>query len=231
MKSNFAANRFSVKLPLLNEKYSVTASIAAAALGIACLAWRWSGLPGFEYSTAVFLIGLTVLLAMFAGETTRTTTQMVVLLFVVGTGIFLMANRYDSIVNGISLGPSLLPLNSEFGLLSGLLWLIPVVTSLQLAERFAGNIYTRSLLGGLLVLAPSLFMLLSANTQLLFFWDEQTVSVKAIIIWFAAGFFFHFAANQLGVQKSNPVATRLYFVYLGFFVAAWILKLLNPASL
>jgi hypothetical protein len=216
-----------VKQPLLNEKHCTAAFIAAIVLGVACLAAQWLfALPGAEYATAVFLLGITVLLVLFAGESTRATTQMVVMTFVVGTGIVLMAKRYEGLMNGITFGPSLLPVNDQLGALSGLLWLIPVVTSLRLAEQFTGNIYMRSLLGALLVLAPSLFMLLAADSQFLFFWNENAVSLKAVLLWFVGGFFFHFAANQLGVQKSNPVATRLYFVYLGFFAAAWILKLL-----
>ena len=216
-----------MKLPLLKNEYCNAATIAIAALGIACLAWRWLALfPGWEYSSAVFLVGSALVLGLFAGETSRTTGQIAVLIFVAGTGIFLIAKRFEGIMGGMSFGPSLLPLNDQFGLAGGLLWVIPVLTSLRLAERFSENIYVRSLLGALLVMAPSLFVMLSADSQLLFFWKEYTVSLKAILLWFAGGFFFHFAANQMGVERVNPMATRLYFVYLGFWITAWVLKLL-----
>jgi hypothetical protein len=166
------------------------------------------------------------LLFLFSNESSRPTNQFIALTFVVGTGIILIAARFDLIMNGISYGPSLLPVNDQLGVLSGLLWLIPVVTSLRLTEKLSWNVYLRSLLGAVLVLAPSLFMLMSSDTQMLIFWDDYSVSVKAIIIWFVGAFFFHFAANQMDVQKSNPVATQLYFVYLGFFIAAEVLKLL-----
>lgn len=216
-----------MKLPILKQEYCTAGTIAAILLGIVCLAWRWLALfPGWEYSTAVFLIGSAILLGLFAGETSRTTGQIAILIFVAGTGIFLIAKRFDGIMGGMSFGPSLLPLNDQFGLTGGLLWLVPVLTSLRLSERFSENIYVRSLLGALLVLAPSLFVMLSADSQLLFFWKDYTVSLKAILMWFAGGFFFHFAANQMGIQKGNPIATRLYFVYLGFWIVAWVLKLL-----
>jgi hypothetical protein len=229
MNSNFAAkSRNKVKVPILKEQFCTTGWIISMVLAAACLGWRFAALPGWEYATGVFLIGMTALLVLFAGETSRTTTQMVALVLIAGTGIVLMASRFDALMNGITFGPSLLPVNNQLGILSGLLWLLPVFTSLRIADKYTGNIYLRSLLGALFVLVPSIFVMLSSEWTLLLFWKQDIMPVKAVIVWFVAGFFFHFAINQMGAQKSNPVATRLYFVYLGFFIAAEVIHLLRP---
>ncbi len=215
-----------MKLPILKAEYSTAATITSVVAGILCLAWLYFRLPGFEYSTAGFLLFLTLMLFLFSSEASRPTNQFIALVFVVGTGIILIAARFDLIMNGISYGPSLMPVNDQLGVLSGLLWLIPLLTSLRLSEKLSDNVYLRSLFGALFVLAPTLFMLMSSDSQMLIFWDDYSVSAKAIIIWFVGAFFFHFAANQMEVQKSNPIAAKLYFVYLGFFVAAEVLKLM-----
>jgi hypothetical protein len=214
-----------VKLPILKPQYCTLGWIASIGIGIACLVWRVLMLPGWPYSTSVFLITTTVILALFAGETNKQTTQVVILTFVVGTGIILLGSRFDNLMYGLSIGRGLLPINDDVGLISGLLWVIPVFTSLSLSNKISDNLYVRSLIGAVLVLTPSLFMLLSAEGLWLFSWIENAISVKVIIIWFILAFFLHFVANQMGAQKGNPIAIRLYYVYVGYFFVAWLLDL------
>lgn len=215
-----------MKLPVFKEGSATSGWIVSLLLAVLCLLWRNLAWPGWEYSTGIFLAGIALLLVLFSAETSRSASQMAVLVFVVGTGILLMASRFPALMNGITFGPSLLPVNGQLGILSGLLWSIPVFTSLPIASRYTENIYLRALLGGLLVTVPSIFMMLSSERQLLIFWKQEVMPVKAVLIWLIAGFFFHFAIHQRGNQPRNPLAERLYFTWLGFFVAAEILQLL-----
>ena len=155
---------------------------------------------------------------------------MTVMIFVVGTGILMMANRFEALMGGIEFGPGLFPLNEQCGVLTGLLWLLPVITSRQISERFTENLYLRSLYGALLVLAPSVFMLLSATNLQLLYWSDEGVSLKAIVVWFIAAYFFHFSSDVLNVKSENAIATRLYFVYLGYFFVAEIIRWISPSS-
>ncbi len=217
-----------MKLPILKQEYCTAGWIAAIAIAALCLLQRFFALPGYEYSTGIFLSVVTVILALFSGETSKSAQQVTILVFVVGTCILLMARRFPVLMDGIEFGPSLFPVNDQLGLACGLLWLLPVWTSIRLSTRFAENIYLRSFYGALLVLAPSVFMLMSSSNQFLIYWEEWTVSPKAIAIWFVLGFFFHFAVNALNVKGENPIATRLYFVYLGYFIATVIFKMICP---
>lgn len=187
--------------------------------------WRFFLLPGWEYSTAVFLLLTTVILALFSEETSKPANQVMILIFVVGTGILLIGSRFEVILDGMNFGPSTFPVNQQVGAISGLLWLLPVTASFRLSHRFSENLYIRSLFGAILLLAPTLFMLLSSESQMLFAWRNYSAPYKALILWFIGGFFFHFVANQMGVERRNPIATRIYFVYLGYFLIAAILSL------
>ena len=148
-----------------------------------------------------------------------------ILVYVVGTGLLLVGTRFEVVLDGMRFGSATIPINNNVGLISGLLWLLPVAGSLRIADRSDGNIYLGALLGAVLVLASSLFMILSSESHLLFYWPNTQYSLKPILVWFIAGFFFHFTANQMGVKRDNPIATSIYFVYLGYFFVAWILHL------
>jgi hypothetical protein len=219
-----------VKLPLIKLEYSTSLWILSIILAVLCLVWRFILLPGWEYSTGVFLLSFTAILALFSTETSRNALQMTVMIFVVGTGILMMANRFEALMGGIEFGPGLFPLNEQCGVLTGLLWLLPVITSRQISERFTENLYLHSLYGALLVLAPSVFMLLSATNLQLLYWSDEGVSLKAIVVWFIAAYFFHFSSDVLNVKSENAIATRLYFVYLGYFFIAEIIRWISPSS-
>lgn len=173
--------------------------------------------PGWEFAAGTFLIGMAILLILFAGEASKSTAQFGVLVFVIGTAILLMAARFQALMDGIIFGPSLLVFNNQLGILSGLLWLIPVVTTFHFTGKYSENIYLRSLLGAALVLAASILMLQTSEHLMLLFWRQEIMSWKAVIVWFVAGFFFHFAGFQMQVKMANPIAFRLFLTYLGFF--------------
>jgi hypothetical protein len=220
-------NIYRLKLPILKAEHCVAGWITAILAGILCHVWRFFLLPGWEYSTAVFLVLTTVILALFSEDTSKPANQVIIMIYVVGTGILLIGSRFEVILDGMNFGPSSLPVNQQVGVLSGLLWLVPVASSFRLSHRFSQNVYARSLFGAVLLLAPTLFMLMSSEAQMLFAWRNYSAPYKALILWFVGGFFFHYVANQMGVERRNPIATRIYFVYLGFFLVAAILNVFH----
>jgi hypothetical protein len=216
-----------VKLPLLRSEHCTAAWVTSIGLGIACLVWRNCAFQGWEYAAGTFLIGLAVLLALFSSETSKSTTQFGMLVFAIGTGVLLMAARFEGLINGISFGPALLIVNNQLGLLSGLLWLIPVLTTFRFAGRYSENIYVRSLLGAILVLAASVFMMQTSESLMILFWKRDIMPWKALLLWFVAAFFFHFAGHQMQITISNPISFRLFLTYIGFFAAQLAINLIR----
>jgi hypothetical protein len=138
-----------------------------------------------------------------------------------------MAARFPGLMDGIIFGPSLIVFNNQLGILSGLLWLIPVMTTFQFSGKYAENIYLRSFLGAALVLAASILMLQTSEYTMLLFWRQEIMSWKAVVIWLVIGFFFHFAGNQMQVKMTNPIAFRLFLTYLGFFAVQEAISLVR----
>lgn len=217
-----------MKLPLIKQEHCTAGWIASIVVAGLCLAWNNSALQGAQFATGVFLLAMVALFGLFSGESTKGTVQAGILVFAVGTGILLMCARFHKLIGGITFGTSLVPVNNDLGILSGLLWFIPVFTSLRLAAKISDNIYLRALMGGLFVLVPSIFMMLTSESLNLFFWRQEVMTLKAIALWFVVGFFFHFAAGQLEVRHGNPIATRLYFTWFGFFAVQLGIVLLRP---
>jgi len=108
----------------------------------------------------------------------------VILVFAVSTGLFVVAQKTGKPLGEISLGSALGPRLGEVPILSGFLWLLPVLLTFSYTEKFSSSIYVRALLGGLFVLVASIF--LCANAPFLDFivWESGRPEILSYFTWF-----------------------------------------------
>jgi len=152
-----------------------------------------------------------------------------ILVFAVSTGLFVVAQKTGKPLGEISLGNALGPRLGEVPVLSGLLWLLPVLFTFSYTEKFSSSIYVRALLGGLFVLTASIF--LCANAPFLDFivWESGRPEFLSYFTWFFGGFLFHFAGLQMQVQMKCSITLPLFLIWLFSHVVLFLAPLVRMA--
>lgn len=178
-------------------------------------------------SSPLFLILLVLVFVLFTENQTRMEIRFQILVFVVGTGFFIVAERTGKPLGEISFGEALGPNLGQVPILAGLLWLIPVLFSFSFTERISPSIYLRSFIAGILTLIPAFF--LCANAPFLDFmsWDIADPSLLSYFSWFIGGFLFHFAGLQMQIELKNPLANSLYLSWLCFHVIIFFARIIH----
>jgi hypothetical protein len=212
-----------MKAPLLGQKYFLPAVVITALLTLTCILIHVLQLPGWLYMGTAELLLLIVVFALFASHFTPMNIRFNILVYVVGTGIFVIARTHPVLMGKFSFYDGLGPFAGNVGLLLGLPWLISVLFTYPIATRYSENMYARSLFGAVLITVPAYFFLFDADQLMFLYWTELNPSYAALITWFVAGFFFHFAGNQMQVRIENRMAIPLYCMWLGFHLVifAW----------
>lgn len=213
-----------MKVPILGQNYFLPAVVITALLTITFVLFRVLQLPGWLYMGTAELLLLIVVFALFARHFTPMNIRFSILVYVVGTGLFVLARQHPSLMGEFSFYDGLGPFAGNVGLLLGLPWLIAVLFTYPVAARYSENIYGRSLFGAVLITVPAYFFLFDADQLMFMYWDELRPSYTALITWFVAGFFFHFAGNQMQVNVENRMAIPLYCMWLGFHLLIFIWK-------
>lgn len=215
---------FSVKFPLLEPKHSLAASILTGILSVLILIWLPLQLPGVLYCGSALLLLCLFAYLLFAGEWSSAEIRYVILVFAVGTGVLVVAERNPAMMGSFSMGEGLGPFLGSVGLLCGLLYALPTMFSFPLTARLTDNIYLRSLIGGIMVTVPAILISYNSNLLNFFTWFELVPSSTGFIVWFVVSFFLHFAGHQLQVKLENPIALTLYIVWIGTQVVITILR-------
>lgn len=205
-----------MKFPILDQRKLVSGNIIAGILTIAAIFLElYSGVFS-SISNPAYLLLLLLLFGLFAEKPEGLELRYVILLFVVGTGLFVVAERTGKPLGEISFGDALGPRLGQVPVLSGLLWLIPVVFSFSLTRKTTENIYLRALLGAVLVTVPAIFLSFNAPYLDFIHWENILPTAGSFLVWFIGGFLLHFAGIQMQVKLENPMAMTLYLCWISF---------------
>lgn len=216
-----------MKTPVLNEKRLIPAVAGMVLISVVGLVLQALLLPGWMYVGTIELLILAIIYGAFAVNFSPIMVRYGILCYVLGTGLMVVAQRSTGIMGEFSFGSALGPFMGSVGLFLGLTWFVPVMLSYAVAERFSENIYVGSLIGGLLVMVPGIFLLHNAASLDFFYWADEHSVIKPIIVWFVVGFFLHFAGRQMQVRSSNPAALPLYITWFAFNLALFVINLLR----
>lgn len=177
-------------------------------------------------SNPAYLLALLVIFGLYSDRLSGMEMRYMVLLFVVGTGLFVIGERTDKPFGEISFGDALGPRLGQVPLLAGLLWLLPVVFSFPLTAKWSENIYLRALLGALLVTIPAVALSFNAPYLDFIHWENLRPTLGSFLTWFVGGFLLHFAGMQMQVKLENPIAMSLYVGWISFQIILFLVPFL-----
>lgn len=197
------------------------AACSLAALLINLMLW-----PGWMYAGTGELLVLLAIYALSSTHWSGMTVRFGILTYAVSTGLIVVARTHASLMGDFTYGNGLGPFAGNVGLLLGLPWFLMVMLSFPVAIRYSENIYLRSLIGAILILVPAIFFFYNCEALDFIYWTEIFPPVKAFITWFVAGFFLHFAANQMQVKSDNSLAVPLYVTWLAFNICLLVGRML-----
>jgi hypothetical protein len=205
-----------MRLPIAGNRFSPVFIVASALFSLVAVFINAKLLPGWMFAGSAVLLVLTIIYALYSRHWSGMTVRFGILTYAVASGIWVVARTHPSFMGDFTYGNAPGPFMGTVGLLVGLPWFLTVLFSIPLANRMSSNLYLRSLIGAALFLVPSLFFFYNCASLDFIYWTEVFPPMRAFILCFVAGFFFHFAASQMQVASENTMAVPLYVVWLGF---------------
>ena len=217
--------KIQVKFPVLSASQVFAGRILSVLFTLACFVVFIFFLPGYSFIGSILMAGLLVIYALYSDRLTGMEIRFSILVFAIGLGIFVVAEKSARLFGEFSFGFGLGPRMGETPVLSGLLWLVPVLFSFSWTAKLTANIYLRSAIGAVLVTVPTIFF--SYNAPLLDFmhWGDMRPPASSFLTWFLTGFFMHFAGHQMQAKMENPLAIMLYAAWLLFHVALFAVRI------
>ncbi len=215
--------------PLLNQRFNIPGIVSAAILSALAVFFELTSESVSLFTNPIWLVLLFIFFLLFADRPNGMEIRYMILVFAVSTGLFVVAQKTGKPLGEISLGSALGPRLGEVPILSGFLWLLPVLLTFSYTEKFSSSIYVRALLGGLFVLVASIF--LCANAPFLDFivWESGRPEILSYFTWFVGGFLFHFAGLQMQVSMKCSIAFPLFLIWLFSHVVLFIAPLIHMA--
>ncbi|MBI1267396.1 MAG: carotenoid biosynthesis protein [Cryomorphaceae bacterium] len=115
---------------------------------------------------------------------------------------------------GVTLGPQLF----NTPILIGLLWLLLLIGSWQLANRISKNLFVRSLLAALLMTCLDYFMEPVAVNLGFWTWMNGQIPLSNYISWFAVALALSLGMSKLVDDMNNKRAELFFLVQIVFFL-------------
>ena len=140
------------------------------------------------------------------------------------TGLQVVGQRYPALLGEFHFGIALGPYANNVGLLIGLPWFLSIMLSAQLSRQLVKNIYLGALIGTVLAMGASLFMIYNGDALQFFYWVDVVPPARTFIIWSAATFILLFAGAQMQVEFTNPAGKALYVTWFGFHFVLFCLR-------
>ncbi len=214
-----------MKFPLIREQFTVHAKIAIAVLGL-CAVGATVVFPDYlKWTNHIFFLSLILTFSLFSRPLNSMEVRFIIMNFVVGVGLFMVAIKTGKLFGDFSFGDGLGFRAGEVPVLAGLLWLIPVLFSFHFTERISENIYLRALLGAVFISVPALFFSYNAPFLDIIHWGELQPPLSSFLVWFVGGFLLHFAGHQMQIRMENPMGFTLYLVWLGFNILLFTFRM------
>ncbi len=102
-------------------------------------------------------------------------------------------------------------------LLIGVNWVVLILSTGAIADRLAKSIFTKVLLGALLMVFIDFFIEKSAPPFDFWIWAVGTAPIRNYIAWFIISSLFHMAYHQAKMKGDFTFSCHLYIAQLTFF--------------
>jgi len=174
----------------------------------------------------LLLSGLLVLI--YHGPVSFRDAGKFLLVFAVGYLVELAGVKSGLIFGEYTYGASLGLKVLDTPLIIGLNWFMLVYGSSVLVQGFTGEIYYKSVLAAVAMVAYDFVLEPAAIALDMWSWDLVKVPLQNFIAWLLLAFVLNlFAAYTNMVRPGNRVAARLFMVQFGFFLAIYIALMLG----
>ncbi|WP_420388455.1 carotenoid biosynthesis protein [Roseivirga sp.] len=206
------------RLPFVNQKnafYLILAMHLAGAIGLSFPQTR----ELFQMLTPLNLLATAAIVLHFEKEKSVRYILFIMTVFLMGFFVEVAGVKTGAIFGYYTYGPTLGPKFLDVPLAIGINWVILIYSTNLLARNVTKSKYYPILLGAVLMTAIDIIIEPVAVKFDFWTWESSYIPIRNYVGWFVASLIMHSFFTFFMPKANNPLAIRLLYILIGFFIA------------